>query len=310
MRAAVLRTYAAPPEPGEFDEPKSLGDGPVVVEVLAAGINPVDLAMASGTFYGGSPALPCVVGKEGVGRLEDGTIAYFDASVAPYGSIAERTLINPAAAIPLPDQELDPALAVVFGIAGLAGWLALEWRARLREGETVLVLGASGIVGQVAVQAARLLGAGRVVAAARRTDALPGHADAAVTLEGDDVADRLREASGGDGYDVVVDPVWGEPAAAAAQACRADARLVNLGQSAGTTSPLTSASVRGTPLAILGHSNFSTPPEVRRAAYEKMTRHAAAGELTAPVERIALADVADAWRRPASSPRTKLVVVP
>lgn len=306
MRAAVLRAYGEPPEVGEFEAPEASGDGQAVVEVLAAGLNPVDLAMASGSFYAGPTPLGGVVGREGVGRLEDGTVAYFDACVAPYGAMAERTLIDPAGAVPLPDQGLDPALAVVFGIAGLAAWLALEHRAGLREGETVLVLGASGVVGQVAVQAAKLLGAGRVVAAARRTEDVDGGADAVVGLD----ADALRDASGGDGYDVVVDPLWGEPAAAAALACRPYARFVNLGQSAGATSPITSAAIRGTPLSILGHSNFSVSREVRRAAYERMARHAAAGELTAPVERVALADAADAWRRQASSPRVKLVVVP
>lgn len=106
---------------------------------------------------------------------------------------------------------------------------------------------------------------------------------------------------------MVIDPLWGEPAALA---CRSGARLVNLGQSAGTTSPIISASIRGTPISILGHSNLRGAPELRRAAYERMIGHAAAGELIAPVERVPLADVADAWRRQAASPRTKLVIVP
>jgi len=297
MRAAVLRAYGEPPEVADFEEPDPSGDGQVV-EVLAGGLNPVDLAIASGSFYAGSPPLPSVVGREGVGRLPDGTVAYFDGCVVPYGSLAERAAIDPESAIALPDQGLDPALAVVFGIAGLAGWLALEHTARLREGETVLVLGASGIVGTVAVQAATLLGAGRVVAAARDAEGMVALDEAS-----------LREA-GGDGFDVVVDPLWGEPAAAAALACRSGARLVNLGQSAGATSPITSASIRGKPISVVGHTNFAVPREVKRAAYERMISHAAAGELTAPVERVPLSDATDAWRRQSASPRTKLVVVP
>src|SRR4051812_25338011 len=166
MRAAILRWYGAPPELGDFDEPQA-GDGTAVVDVVAAGLNPVDIRMASGRFYGGSPELPSVAGREGVGRTEDGGLVYFDAPVAPYGSFAERAAIRADAAIPI-ETEVDPALAVACGIAGLAAWLALEWRAQLREGETILVLGASGVVGAVALQGGPPPGAGRGGGAGRR----------------------------------------------------------------------------------------------------------------------------------------------
>lgn len=223
MRAAILHEYGEPPRLGDFDEPAP-GEGRIVVDVQAAGLNPVDLAMASGSFYAGSPPLPCVAGREGVGRAADGTLVYFDRAVEPYGSFAERAPVESSRAIELP-VHLDPALATCFGIAGMAAWLALDWRAELRAGETVLVLGASGVVGQIAVQAARLMGAGRVVAAARSDDGLERArelgADAVVPIgRVDDLALAFRESCG-DGPDVVVDPVWGEPAAAALDACRA-----------------------------------------------------------------------------------------
>ncbi|HEY3190801.1 MAG TPA: zinc-binding alcohol dehydrogenase family protein [Solirubrobacteraceae bacterium] len=314
MRAAILRWYGAPPEPGEFHEPQA-GDDQVVVEVLAAGLNPVDIRMASGTFYGGSPPLPSVAGREGVGRTPEGEVVYFDAPVPPYGSIAERALIARASSITLP-AEIDPALAVSFGIAGLAAWLSLDWRAQLREGEIVLVLGASGVVGQIAVQAARLLGAGRVVAAARSPEGLDRArtlgADAVVNLAAaaDDLADALREAAGGDGFDVVIDPLWGEPAAAAIAACRVRGRLVQLGESADPYSALASATIRGKLLDIRGHTNFMAPPEVKREAFERMVEHGAAGELKVEVERVPLDRVADAWQRQQHAPHHKLVIVP
>lgn len=102
MRAAVLEVHGQPPSAGEFAEPEA-GEEQAVVEVLAAGLNPVDLAIASGAFYGGAPPLPSVVGREGVARLPDGTRAYFESAVAPYGSMAERAPIELAAAIPLPE---------------------------------------------------------------------------------------------------------------------------------------------------------------------------------------------------------------
>jgi NADPH2:quinone reductase len=314
MRAAILKWYGAPPEVGDFDEPQA-SNGNAVVDVLAAGLNPVDIRIASGHFYGGSPELPSVAGREGVGRTQDGKLVYFDSPVAPFGSFAERTAIWADAAIPI-ETDIDPALAVAFGIAGLAGWLALEWRAQLREGETVLVLGASGVVGAIAVQAARLLGAGRVVAAARSPEGLDRArelgADAVVSLaEGaEDLPDALREASGGDGYDVVVDPVWGDPATAALEACRPFARLIQLGESANPYVTLASAPVRGRSLEIRGHTNHLAPPEVKRAAYQRMIRHAAAGELAVDVERVPLDQAPDAWVRQQRSPRHKLVIVP
>jgi NADPH2:quinone reductase len=312
MRAAILREYGKPPEPGEFEDPQA-ADGQAVVDVEAAGLNPVDLRMASGTFYGGSPPLPSVVGREGVGRMPDGTLVYFDGPVAPYGSFAERALVDERTAIPLP-AEIDPALATAFGVAGLAAWLALEWRAQLREGETVLVLGASGVVGLVAVQAARLLGAGRVVGAARSAEGLERArergADEVVQIGAvDDLAQAFREACG-EGADVVIDPVWGEPAAAAVQACRTNGRLVQIGESAGSHSSIASAAVRGKLLAILGHTNFLAPAKVKRDAYRRMVEHAAAGELAVDLERVPLDEVADAWRRQQTSPHHKLVIVP
>jgi NADPH:quinone reductase-like Zn-dependent oxidoreductase len=312
MRAAILREYGEAPEPGEVGDPLP-GDGQVVVEVQAAGLNPVDLSMASGSFYAGSPPLPSVAGREGVGRTDDGTVVYFDSPVAPYGAFAERALVAGDSTIPL-SGEVDPALATCFGIAGLAAWLGLEWRARLREGETVLVLGASGVVGQIAVQAAQLLGAARVVAAARSEAGLARArergADATVQIGAvDDLAAAMLEASG-DGVDVVIDPVWGEPAAAALQACRPWGRFIQIGQSAGAESTIASAAIRGKMLSVLGHTNFQAPKEIKAAAYRRMVEHAARGELAADVERIPLDGVAEAWRRQGSSPGHKQVIVP
>src|SRR5690349_1676614 len=159
MRAAILREYGTVPELADHPEPT----GPDVVEVLAAGMNPVDIRIATGTFPLERYDPPYVAGKEAVGRRRDGTLAYFEYAVKPFGAFAEKTQLAPGDGYPLP-EGLDPALAVCLGVSGLAAWLGLEWRGRLRPGETVLVLGASGVVGQIAVRAAKLLGAGRVVA--------------------------------------------------------------------------------------------------------------------------------------------------
>jgi NADPH2:quinone reductase len=311
MRAAIIRAHGEPPELGELDAPE--GDG--VVDVLAAAMNPVDVRIASGTFPNDRHDVPYVAGKEGVGRRADGSLVYFDASAEPYGAFAARTRLLPdRGAYPVPDG-LDPALAVSLGVSGLAAWLGLEWRGRLAPGETVLVLGASGVVGQIALQAARLLGAGRVVAAARSERGLERaralSADATVQLEPyEGLADRLREASGGAGFELVLDPLWGEPAQASLPAMAPFGRFVNIGQSAGEAATLTSVVVRSKPVEIIGYTNYSASEERKAAAYERMARHALAGEIDVAIERFGLDDVPEVWRRQGSSPHVKQVVVP
>jgi NADPH2:quinone reductase len=313
MRAAILNAHGAVPEVGEFRDPEP-EPGAEVLEVEAAAMNPIDVRIASGAFPLERYAPPYVAGKEGIGRRADGSLVYFDRSREPFGAFAERTLVDAGFGYPVPDG-LEPALAVCLGVSGLAAWLSLQWRGRLAEGETVLVLGASGVVGQIGVQAARLLGAGRVVAAARDEAALQRAgdlgADALVPLAGgDDVGGALRAASGGDGFDLVLDPLWGEPALAAIAALKPYGRIVNMGQSAAADAALTSAAVRSTPLDLLGHTNYAASEERKAAAYAQLAEHAAAGRLRVEIERLGLDDVPSAWERQGTSPHAKLVVVP
>jgi NADPH:quinone reductase-like Zn-dependent oxidoreductase len=304
MRAAVLHEFGVP-RAGEFHEPAA-GPDQAVVEVLAAGVNPVDVAICTGRFYAGRPPLPSVAGREGVGML-DGKRIYFDAPVAPFGSMAERT------AYPVPDG-LDDGVAVALGISGLAAWLALTWRAQLKEGEHVLVLGASGVLGQIAVQASKLLGAARVVAAARSPEGLERSrelgADASVSLDGtEDLPAALAEAGKGQ-IDVVVDPLFGEPLQAAVNAASFGARLVQLGEAAGAEATLSSAAIRGKMLVIMGHASFAAPAEVKREAYRRLAEAAASGALRVDADPIRLEQVAEAWRRLAEGSHRKIVLVP
>jgi NADPH:quinone reductase-like Zn-dependent oxidoreductase len=310
MRAAVLQEYGVP-SPGEFQEP-SAGPDQAVVDVLAAGLNPVDVAICAGRFYAGQPPLPSVAGREGVGLL-GGERVYFDAPIAPFGSMAERALIDPSSAYPVPDEVQD-GVAVALGISGLAAWLALAWRARLQEGEHVLVLGASGVLGQIAVQAARLRGAARVVAAARSAEGLERclelGADAAVRLgEHDDLPAAFTEASDGR-IDVVVDPLWGEPLVAALGAASFGARIVQIGAGAGAEAMIPSAAIRGKMLVLMGHTNFAAPPEVKREAYARLAEAAAGGELRVDTDPMPLEQVAEAWDRLAAGSHRKIVLVP
>jgi NADPH:quinone reductase-like Zn-dependent oxidoreductase len=205
-------------------------------------------------------------------------------------------------------------VAAALGNSGLAAWTALEWRARLEKGETVLVLGATGAMGNVAVQAARLLGAGRVVAAApggERLERMRSRgADALVDLDTTgDVGEALKEATDG-GADVIVDPLWGGPAVAAMGAAALGARHLQIGHIAAPSADVPALTVRSAMLNLLGFVVFRVPLEERRDAYRRLTEHAARGDIQVDVERVPLEDVEDAWRRQQEGPGAKLVVVP
>jgi NADPH:quinone reductase len=314
MRAVVIERIGAGPVVRDVEEPQRAG-GQTLIEVAAAPINPIDISTAAGRYPGGSPETPFVAGREAVGRvLESDSVAQGSrVYVSGLGFLAERAVASDDNVVEI-DADVDDALASCFGVAGLAAWLALEWRGDLREGETVLVLGASGAVGAIAVQAAKLLGAGRVVAAARSQKGLERArslgADATVKLdEHDDLAAAFLDACDGQ-LDLTIDPVWGEPGAAAVKATSFGGRLVQLGQSAGKEATLESGWIRAKLLSILGHTNFAAPAEVRNQAYLRMVSHAAADELTVDYEVMPLERVAEAWNLQEASPHRKLVLSP
>jgi NADPH:quinone reductase len=306
MRAAQIAELGAAPTVVEREE-----SGPV--EVLAVALNPLDLAVGAGRFYGGHPDLPYVPGAEAVGRV-DGTRVYMFGQgygVRRDGFLAERTDFPLESGVPVP-EDLADELAAAAGVVGIAGWVPVAWRAKVQAGDRVLVLGATGAVGEVAVQAAQMLGAERVVAAGRDPERLERAvelgADATVRLDEPELADRLREASGGNGPTVVIDPLWGPPAEAAVQAAAPRARFVQLGQSAGPEATLTSAAVRGKQLVLLGHANVAMEAEERARAYGEVVEHVAAGKIRIDFETFSLEDVAAAWSAQAAG--RKAVVRP
>jgi NADPH:quinone reductase-like Zn-dependent oxidoreductase len=318
MRAALIEQIGEPPVVGEVSEPQP-GAGQALVQVTAAAVNPIDIAISAGRFYGGSPDPPYIPGREAVGRvlegerLEPGTQIWFQPPAG--GGFAEYAIADEERAVVLPEGT-DHALAAALGIAGLTGWLAVEWRGHMRQGETVLVLGATGVVGLVAVQAARILGAARIVAAGRDHDALEAAREAGahevVRLDSDDpsaLADAFREAAGGQ-IDLTIDPLWGIPARAAVEAGGFSGRLVQLGQSAGTEATLTSAAIRGKSFAIVGFTVGHVPQEKIANAYMRLIELASSGELTIERETLPLDWAGEAWARQEASPHRKLVLVP
>jgi NADPH2:quinone reductase len=312
VNAAVLQEHDEAPVYGPFEDP-SAADGAVVVEVKAAGLHHLDLLKATGTFYMGPPQLPSAVGTDGVGLLTDGRRVYFDETVAPFGSMAEKALARDTALFDV-DDGIDDVTAAALGNTGLGAWMAVTWRSGMEPGDTVLILGC-GAFGSLAVQIARLRGAGRVIAADRggeRLDALRERgADAVVALDGGgDLADAFRSAAEGD-VDVTIDTLWGAPASAAIQAAGRHARHVQVGHIAGPEITLPAPALRSVSLDLRGFSIAHPSAELRRRGFLDLTRHVAQGDIAVAVEAVPLADVASAWERQRRAEGgAKLVLVP
>jgi NADPH:quinone reductase len=343
MRAAVIAAAGESPYVGELPNPDpeelvgpewpvlggaggfargSEPNGLSLIAVRAAALNPVDLHVAAGRFFQGPPQVPYAPGVEGAGvviqssAVAPGTRVRFEVGHPGYGtngSLAEQTVAPDSTLVELSDA-LDDEAAAAAGVVGITAGRALDLL-EVREGDRVLVLGATGSIGQVAVQLAKSAGAERVVAAGRDGSALARAcelgADAAVRLDGREtveLAAAFREAAGGYGVDAVVDPLWGPPAMAALAAGSFGVRLVNLGQAAGSETVVSSVPLRNNRATIRGISTAMDPPELRRDRCARVLELLEAGRLTVDRDVVGLERVGEAWKRQSRSPNRKLVV--
>ena len=320
MHAAVLDTVGAAPRYEEFPEPvTSDKDREAIVHVHAASLKPVDKQLASGSHYASRRELPYVCGSDGVGHLDDGQRVFFGGPRLPHGAMAERTVVPRALTFPVPANVTDETAAALPN-PGVSAWLSLAYRAKLVQGENVLILGATGVTGKLAVKIAKLLGAARVVAAGRNQQALSTllglGADATISLalpESDLSEAFLREA-GQSGFQVVIDYVWGGPAEALLAAItrrefvaiQSETRFVQVGESAASTITLPAAVLRSTAVTILGTAGIP-PGNVLLEAFQQVMAHAAKGELHIDTERVPLADIENAWQR--DRPGRRLVII-
>jgi NADPH2:quinone reductase len=311
MRAAVIRRPGDTPALEQFADPQP-GPGLSVGTLVAAALNPLDLLIAGDQLPFRPLQPPSIAGYEAVVQLGDGTRCYLAGPPAPYGALAELVPVPDSAGFGVP-ADVDPGLAAALGVAGLVGWVSLDYRAHLQAGETVLVLGAGGAAGQLALQSARILGTGRLVGAARGKalgQVCDLGADAVVDLAADEGIDAGLAAAAPGGYDVIVDFLWGGPAPNAMNHANVGARYIQVGSAAGPTATITASAIRNRLLTVVGQGTAGTPAEVRRAAYAQLMRHAADGKYTLDLERTRLADISQTWERlKAGSPR-KLVVTP
>ena len=321
MKAAVLRTHGSPPRFEDFPDPQP-GPDEVLVHVRAASLKNVDKAMASGSHYDSHRDLPVICGVDGLAVLEDGSRVFCGGCRPPYGMMAERAVVSPAFCVPVPEGVDDNSAAALPNPA-LSSWLPLIWRARLRPGETVLILGATGVAGKLAIQIAKHLGAGRVVAAGRNQDvleSLPGiGADATIPLDQSDqalAAAFIRE-TGRKRFDVVLDYVWGHPTEVLLDALTGHdvmaesdpLRLVEIGDMAGPTIALAAAALRSSAIEIYGSGGGGIPHSAIFEAFPQVWALASSGKLRIDTEPVPLADIEGAWRR-RDLPGRRLVVAP
>jgi NADPH:quinone reductase-like Zn-dependent oxidoreductase len=267
MKAAVVKELGKAPVYADFADPVA-ADGEALIDVTAAPLSHVTRYRASGTHYSSVGSLPFVVGLDGVGRHRDQRV-YFVLPRAPFGSMAERTVVQASHLVSLPDG-LDDATAAAIAIPAMSSWAALTVRSKIAPGQVVLVNGATGISGRLAVQIAKHLGAGKVIAAGRDSGmlkALPAlGADATISLLQDDAAlDGAFQKHFGDGVDIVLDYLWGASAerllAAAAKMNKnaTPIRFIQIGSSGGANISLPATVIRSSGLELIGCGMGSIP---------------------------------------------------
>ncbi len=310
MNAAVVDAFNTPPRYTTFVDPVP-AEGERLVTVTAAGLHPIVKSLANGTHYGSTGELPFIPGIDGVGRLEDGKRIYFGSARNPFGTFSERALASSWTCIELP-TGLDDVTAAGIANPGMSSWVALTGRAKFAAGESVLVLGATGVAGQLAVQIARRLGARRVVAAGRNPQALEElrrlGADSVVSLdqEREALVSALRGEWADYGVDVVLDYLWGSPAEAMLEAVSQKGlrgkssrlRFVQIGSSAGPTIALPAATLRSSAVELLGSGFGSASLDQIVRAVAEFFRTAEAQPFHFKTEAAPLRDVEKLWNTP------------
>jgi len=319
MNAAVVHAFDAPPTYTTFPDPVA-GPGEQLITVTAAALHQIVRGLASGQHYGSTGELPFIPGVDGAGRLTDGTRVFFGGARFPYGTFCEQTVIRGAAIIPLP-ATIDDATAAAIANPAMSSWAALSARAQFVAGESVLILGATGTSGQLAVQIAKRRGARRIVAAGRNPEALAKlpslGADAVISLEQPrEALIAAFRAEFDAGIDIVLDYLWGEPAEAVIAAIAkkglshlsARIRYVDIGSTAGPTISLNAASLRSSGLELLGSGFGSASMQQILEAIAAFFAMAADQPFDFSLKRAPLRDVEALWNEKEQA--TRLVFEP
>jgi NADPH:quinone reductase-like Zn-dependent oxidoreductase len=320
MYAAVVNSFDAPPRYTTFADPVA-GEGEKLVTVSAAGLHPIVKGLAKGTHYGSSGELPFIAGIDGVGKLEDGTRVIFGVARSPFGTFAERSLAASWMCLPLP-EAIDDVTAAGIANPAMSSWAALTARAKFVAGESVLILGATGVAGQLAVQIAKRLGARRVIAAGRNPQTLEKlktlGADSVISLDQEQapLVSAFRTEIAEAGVDVVLDYLWGQPAESVLQAiaqkglrkASSRVRFIQIGESAGKTISLPAATLRSSGLELLGSGFGSASLGQIRQALAEFFEVAAKAPFQFHIKAAPLRDVETLWNQ--AEEGTRLVFQP
>lgn len=319
MKAAIVSAAGRAPVLGEFSDLMASA-GECLIQVNAAAISHLVKARVSGKHYSADKEYPFGVGIDGVGRLEDGSRVYFAMPRAPHGSMAEFTVVDPRLCVPLPDG-LDDLTAAAIANPGMSSWAALTERARMKPGETVLINGATGTSGRLAIQIARLLGAGRIVATGRNPKALAETkslgADAAIELGtvSERFQDRVMEEFD-QGIDVVLDYLWGPSAEnlliAAAKTAR-DAfplRFVQMGSMSAPEIRLPASVLRASATELMGSVGGSIALPRLMKIIDKVLHATRLHGLTIPFTPVPFSRFDEVWPLDDSTCRTVFTMNP
>ena len=319
MNAAVVTSFGEPPRYQQFEVPQPAGASEILVDVLAVGLHPRVRSGAAGVHYASTGTLPMIPGIDGVGRRPDGRPIYFAAGDDAPGTMADKALADPGRAVELPDDADAAQIAAAMNPA-MSSWVALRHRVPLEPGQSVLVLGATGNAGTMAVQVARRLGAGHVIGAGRDPERLRAltslGADRVVPLTGDAGATASALGAAGGEADIVLDYLWGRPAQRAITALltpRSDrSRAMNwiqIGAIAGPAIELPSAALRSANLRLQGVGQGAVPAAAYLAELPSLICEITAGTIAVTPNAVPLADVEAAWTRP-DPPGERTVLVP
>jgi len=307
MKAAIVIEKGETPVYGDFMDPQG-DERHIVVNVKAAAISQLAKSRAAGTHYSSAVQYPFIPGIDGAGYLTNGDPVFFFALNSPFGSMAEITLATTQSIVPLPGT-LDPSMAAAMGNPGMSSWTALTCRAQLRKGETVLINGATGTSGGLAVRIARHLGAGKIIATGRNTEVLEKlrHQGADITLTLDELPLELPKLME-EGIDVVLDYLWGESAldimkSAVAGGARV-VRFVQIGSLSGQEIPLHSKLLRSSGLTLMGSGLGSVSNAELVSSVGELLQAAVQSDFSIPFRLRPLSEVKDAWNEDDSRCRT------
>lgn len=310
MKAAVVHEWGQEPAYTDFPDPQPTG-GAEAATVEASALTNLTRAVISGKHYSSKEiTLPAIAGVDGVARLANGKRVY-SGSLAPYGMMAERTVVYPAGAVEVP-EHVDSVTAAAIPNPGISAWLALSHGAAVQPGQHVLVLGATGVTGSLAVQLAKsVFGAGHVTVAGRNAERLDWlrtvGADDAIMLGSDDLTEAITARHATRPFDAVLDYLWGSPAEQTLSALAAShpsahfhaTRFVQIGAMTGETISVNASTLRSTGITLSGVGIGSVPPEAlqhtRTEALPKLFAMVNNGDLQLQTLARPLADIETIW---------------